>query len=100
MITPVSGTKFLRSNGAAISNPYNGIPSIEFMRETIATFTDNPGVVVDLGPATSIHGDLSVPTTQFNLINPIDGTTVVGTATYQDVYVILYSLYMSMQAQQ
>lgn len=92
---PIAGSKFLRSNGAVVSNPYNGIPSIEFTQETIATFTDNPAGFINLGPAPSIQADLSVPTTSFNLLNPVDNS-VIGTSTYQNVYVLLYSLYASL----
>lgn len=49
--------------------------------------------------AGSVSKVLDAPDTEFNLIDPTDGTTVIGTAKHQDVYVMLYSLYRSIAAE-
>ena len=88
-LTPVTGTKWPRSNGAQLINVYNGTPTIEFNQEIMTSFSD--GTVQSLGGIGSIKQDLSYPATSFTLEAPLSsgGTT----ATFQDVYVILASLY-------
>ena len=91
-ITPIAGTKWVRSNGVQLTNPFVGIPEITFNQEVMSEFAD--GTSQSLGGINSIGRDFTVPTTTFNLLNPADGT-VTGTSTYQDLYVLLYSLYVA-----
>ena len=91
-LTPVTGNKWIRSNNASLSNPYNGIPTITFDQEVMASFAD--GTIASLGGINSVSQSLADPTTTINLVNPADGTTVLGTITYEQIYVMLYSLYV------
>ena len=73
-----------------VINPYRQTPAIQFHEEDITSLPDGRTTVVN---NTSCAADMSAPNTQFNLIHPETGA-VIGTATYQEVYVMLFSLYM------
>jgi hypothetical protein len=86
-----NGTKTIRSNKVTIINNKGEIPSIAFSQQVLAEFDDGQKMVIGVAPdATALMND---PSTTFNLINPEDNTTVLGTATYQDLYIMVYSLY-------
>ena len=93
----VAGVKWTRSLGGHFSNPYQGIPSISFNEEELITFSD--GSIIRQ-PYSALQG-MGLTTTmanqakEFDLINPLTGD-VIGKSKYQDVFVILHSLYMSM----
>jgi len=87
----ILGKKWKRSQKIVINNPYNGIPQITFDQELVAAFDDSLNLVI--GSSGSISEQMSNPAETFNLLNPMDGTTVIGSASYQEVYVLLYSLY-------
>jgi hypothetical protein len=89
---PVTGTKYTRSNVVTVTNPYGGVPTITFGRETIVLLDDNTHITMEnLG---AISESLINPTEPFNLIHPADGVTKIGSATYQEVYLMLYGLYL------
>jgi hypothetical protein len=89
--TPVAGTGWTRSNGVNISNPYNGMPVISFQEEQILE-VNGTTFVKPLGQLTENFAD---PSKQFDLVNPADGM-VIGTASYMEIYLILYSLYLKL----
>jgi hypothetical protein len=91
MASETPGKKWARSDKVVILNPYGGVPSITFDQDLMATFDD--GLTVTLKDIAPVTEALTNPTETFNLLNPADGTTVLGTATYQQVYVTIYSLY-------
>lgn len=87
----ISGKKWQRAHTINISNNYNQTPVINFFEEEIVeidgtTYQKNVG---------HISETMIEPTTQFTLLNPLDGTAI-GTATYQDLQVMLYSLYLNL----
>ena len=97
LLTPVAGNKWIRSNSAQLTNNYHQIPSIQFNQEVMSSFED--GTIQSLGGIGAIEENLSNPVEQFDLLNPNDGTTI-GTATYQDVYIMLASLYAHVAGKQ
>lgn len=88
-----TGSSWTRARQVYIDNPLNGIRSITFVEELVVS-TDGETIAK---PTNLIKEDFSNPATEFNLLNPIDGS-VLGTATYMDIYVMLYSLYMKIAA--
>ena len=96
-LAPVAGTKWVRSNNVQISNEYQQVPIITFGQEVMSSFDDS--TTKSLGGIGSVSESLASPAEQFNLLNPTDGT-VVGSATYQDVYVMLASLYSHVVSKQ
>ena len=90
VLAPVQGSKWLRSNAVTIRNEYGLAPTIIFEQEVMATFTD--GTIKSLGGTHSISESFTNPTEEFNLLNSSDGT-IIGTSTYQNVYILLASLY-------
>lgn len=84
------GKKWRRSHKVCVSNPYGGVPTIIFNEEDIAEFADTS--TASLGEKGAITESFTNPLETFNLINPLDGT-VIGTSSYQQVYIMLHSLY-------
>ena len=89
----VSGTSWQRAYMVQINNPYQQIPSIDFFEEEIISVGDKT-IAHYTG---EIKENFDDPSVTFDLINPIDGT-VIGQSNYQQVYVILSSLYMALAA--
>jgi hypothetical protein len=94
-LNQVNGTKWTRACGATLSNGYNEVPQITFHQEVRASFSD--GSNVGLGGINDISETLANPTTAFPLLAPL--STGATTATFQDVFDILSSLYASIAAQ-
>ena len=84
----ISGTQWTRASQVRIHNPLGGTPSIQFKEENVIN-ADGKNIITRGGTLTDKLVD---PSLVFNLLNPADGT-VVGTATYGEVYAILNSLY-------
>ena len=89
----VSGTKWIRSNRVNITNPFNGMPRVNFGEEEITVLSDGK---VHTTIWDGISEEFNDPNTQFDLVNPQTGDLLGSTATYQDVYVLLHSLYISL----
>lgn len=82
----VSG--YQRSGSGTFSNPKGGIPSIVFNEEVLVNVANQ----VFVRPCGSVSAALEDPAKSLILLNPLDDT-VIGQATYQDVFIMLYSLY-------
>jgi hypothetical protein len=89
----ITGKTWVRSDGVTISNPYGGAPECRFSKERITELSDGTKVNTQLPP---VSDQFLNPAEQFNLLHPLTGD-VVGTATYQEVYVMLYSLFMHVE---
>jgi hypothetical protein len=92
----VTGVKWTRSSGGQFSNPYQGVPSISFQEEELITFSD--GSVIKQpsnSPYTHLSTSMTDQSREFDLLNPMTGE-VIGVSKFQDVFVILHSLYMSL----
>lgn len=91
--TSIAGESWVRAYQIIIDNRYGQTPQIVFNEEEIAdatttTFNKHVSHIVE---------SFSDPTKTFDLLNPVDGT-VIGTVSYQDVYVMLSSLYAHLAA--
>jgi len=85
---PASGASWQRAYKVTIDNGLHTIP--------VVTFYEAEVVSTELGTLSQHKGHLSEsfsdPTVAFPLLNVETGEET-GMATYQDIYVILYSLY-------
>ena len=89
--TALAGTAYTRANAIHIANPREGVKAINFSEEQ----------VINLGTETIVRpqGGFQEPFTaenagtEFELVNPIDGTPLGMTSTYTEVHVLLHSLY-------
>lgn len=88
--TSISGSKYQRAKAIIIQNRLDGEKKITFIEELVKIF-DNETVKIDVGSVSEKFDETNI-TEQFNLINPVDGS-VISTMTYQDAYVVLFSLY-------
>lgn len=89
--TTINGqySEYQRSNKVIVMNELGGTPEITFMEQVIGTLPDGTKVT----PRTTKCADqMTNPAESFPLLNPLDDS-VIGSLTYQEVYVTLYSLY-------
>lgn len=95
----VSGemTTWRRAANVTISNPYNGVPVLIFYEEDKIRL---PNGSIMSGPGVrdpQIKVNFDTPLAEFPLRHPVTGE-VIGTAKHQDLYVLLYSLYLDLAA--
>lgn len=85
----ITGSVWQRANLVQIHNTLNAVPSIVFYEEEVVSVPSGP-VTRNVGQITESFSD---PTIEFNLVHPETGI-VLGTASYQQIYLLLHSLYM------
>lgn len=96
---PLTGSRWRRSHFVACENPVVGEKAITFHEQFVKQTSDG---AVTFEEAGSLRKPFVDPTATFNLRSPVDDTLILGangqplTATYQDVYVILHSLYLAL----
>lgn len=90
-ITNGNITSWRRSHRLTISNPYNQAPKIVFDEEDRTAIPDGRSMVTN---NTSIEADFD-PDKTFKIINPMTGEEI-GESNYQNLYVLLFSLYISL----
>lgn len=86
-----SAVKWQRANQVTVSNPFGQVPNIVFYEEEVVQIDGNV-IKRDAGTISESFFD---PTKTFDLIHPETGA-VMGTATYQDLYILLSSLYFAL----
>lgn len=79
-----------RTGSVTIKNEYKKVASIAFEEEFI-TVANN--TIIGTVPVGSIVAPFKDPAVPFDLLHPETGA-VIGSATYQDTYVLLHSLYI------
>jgi hypothetical protein len=84
-------TSWRRARAIRITNNYEQIPEIEFYEEE-KTLTPNQVLSRD---TETLKESFANPLEEFDLIHPELGI-VVGKAKYQDIYIMLYSLYIKL----
>lgn len=89
----VTGVTWQRCNRIDIRNSYEEPKFAVFIEEEVTDLGNNKIVKV---PAGQILADFTDPTTIVNLINPETGDSLNSSVTYQDIYVILHSLYIKL----
>lgn len=83
-----------RVYGGRFGNEWSGIPWIT-MDEEVLTIDDSTGATYH-NQCGSVSAQLTDPIKQLELRNPLDDS-VIGTATYGDVMVMIYSLGRQLQ---
>jgi hypothetical protein len=86
----LTGNKWQRAHTVNIYNSYGGIPWVKFVEEIITNLSD--GQILH-SPVGELQAEFTDPTTTFNLVSPVDNETIVGSATYGELHVMLHSLY-------
>lgn len=81
---------WVRAMRVLISNMLGETPYIKFVEEKVTNCVDGTQKHKILG---ELKEDFSKPDTVFNLIHPDTGS-VIGSAKYSDLYVLLTSLYI------
>lgn len=88
--TEGAATTWRRAHQIIINNQRGNQPSIIFHEEDVVTLGDKtfsaPGMSAVMG--------LFDPAEVVPLINPLTGESLGATATHQDLYVLLYSVYI------
>jgi hypothetical protein len=84
---------YRRCLSVGIENPYKQIPKINFWEQDISILPNGKEIQELVG--STLSTTMENPITEFNLINPTDDS-IIGTAKYQDIYVMLYSLYLKL----
>lgn len=92
--TKLIGRTWVRSHEVVISNPLDGLPGITFRKELVRETSDGARTSTTLEDVRSAFGS---PETDFDLINPETGQ-VIGRATHQQVYIMLHSLFISLDS--
>ena len=89
----VTGVTWQRCNRIDIRNPYEEAKFAVFLEEEI---TDLGNDKIVKSPAGQILADFIDPSTEVNLINPETGESLDISITYQDIYIVLHSLYIQL----
>lgn len=88
--TTIIGSSYQRGRTLIFENPRNAAPSILIKEETVNIFPTKE-IAEPAGEIRKIITDLSIT---FPIRNPATNIIIEGqTATYQDLFVLLYSLY-------
>ena len=93
--TSVIGESWTRANRITCTNDYRNNPSIFYHEEELFNFSDGKVVKTpfnSLNPVSETFTSTNANTT-FELINPATELPTGNTATYQDLYVLIHSLY-------
>ena len=80
---------WVRAKKVTIHNEYQSVPSIVFTEEEITDF----GNQIQRREIGEVSQNFSSPEGTFDVIDPVSGD-VIRTATYQEAYVLLSSLYI------
>lgn len=87
--TNEQGQVWTRCYRVEVSNPYNGTPSVNMMEETIISIAGEnitkPGrlLTMTFNPSETVE-----------LVNPLTGEPLGATITHQDLFVMLFSLWL------
>ena len=94
--TTVAGTSWVRSNFVTVHNPLGGTGTIRFNEERVIVLGDRS----ISEPAGSVQERLTEDKRSkvFDLKHP-ETLEVVGQATYEQVYLLLHSLYLHLAAE-
>lgn len=85
----VSGSTYQRGRSLYFENPRNATRSLLVREERVTVLADRE-IAEFSGEIRKNVTDLTV---EFPLRNPVDNELIGQTATYQDLYVLLFSLY-------
>ena len=87
----ITGDKYTRAREVRIVNASRP-RSISFMEEDVFV-VDGKQIVTQAGSLSEMFTEANA-NTSFALLNPLDGTPLGASMTFQELYVALYSLYI------
>ena len=95
--TIVSGTSYVRAREVVVSNVIDGYKGIMYCEEEVSIL----GEKIMREGIGAIHQEFTAEnaSTEFPLLDPVTNEQIGSTATFQDVYVLLFSLYYHLAAQ-
>lgn len=91
--TSISGSEYQRARLITITNEHNSPNTITFIEEKIK-FIGTEHYHMDVSKLSETLTQDNASTT-IDLLNPVDDS-VIGSATYQQLYILMYSLYMKL----
>lgn len=99
--TSVAGESWIRSNKVLCSNEYEQPPTIYYQEEELFNFSDGKVVKSPYNPITPVSETFTTDkaNTSFAVIDPLTELPTGTTATYQDLYVLIHSLYFHLAKQ-
>ena len=94
--TTVSGTSYVRAREVNVSNVLGGYKGIMYCEEEVSIL----GKKILRENVGALHQEFTPEnaSTEFQLLNPVTNEPIGSTATFQDVYVLLFSLYYHVAA--
>jgi hypothetical protein len=94
--TTLNGASWIRAYRVTAENPLQGQPYVRYDEEWAINPPEGAPITRRLG-ALDTEFTVENAGTSFQLINPVTMEVIPGaTATYQDLYVLLYSLYWAL----
>ena len=95
--TNVTGTSYVRACEVTVSNVLDGYKGIMYVEEEVSVL----GEKIMRENVGALHQEFTAEnaSTEFPLLNPVTNEPIGATATFQDVYVLLFSLYYHLAAQ-
>lgn len=87
--TSISGTSYQRGRSLYFENPKDRPPTLLIREERVINLVDRELIE----PAGELRVDVTDLSTEFALRHPETNELLHQTATYQDLYVLLFSLY-------
>lgn len=94
----VSGTRWTRCREIHIQNPHSsrGVPSVTFVEEDIVNMDGNYLVLPkDYSIIPTINTVIFDPDATIDMYDPITGQPTGSTTTMRDIYITLFSAYMT-----
>jgi len=83
----------IRSKKIIIANPYGGNPMVHFMEESLQIMPNGTTLATPCkSELIEVFDDISK---KFDILNPTDNT-VIGESSYQELYILVYSLYIAL----
>lgn len=92
----LTGESWTRAFQIVISNKYEEIPVIRFDEEDVIIASDNKKIVNRKDTSIIYAFNPNESETEFELFNPATDQPLGVTSKYQDLYVLLYSIYYHM----
>lgn len=84
-------SEWQRCDGITMTRPLNGAPTVVFSEEKVTQFGDREF----REPTGGIGIQVTDMSKKFDIYNPITQEKTGGQMSYQDLYILLYSIYLT-----
>lgn len=89
--TVLTGSEYTRCKKILVSNPLNAVPHVEFEEERV-TILSTKTLIEQTYTSIIVEFD---PSKIIDVLNPITGESTGKTATWGDIYALVYSAYIA-----